>query len=105
MKSHKVLHLTLKKNWFMLMLKGTKKIEYRRPSEWIKQRLVGKEYDFIKFVNGYGADKPFFIAEFLGYEISKKKEKINFKDNSPIEVNPGDFKILLGKVIEKGNLK
>ncbi len=33
------LHLTLKKVWFDLMVSGIKKIEYRKPSNWIQQRL------------------------------------------------------------------
>ena len=40
------------------MVTGKKTIEYRRPSKWIKDRLVDKEYEVVKFVNGYGDDKP-----------------------------------------------
>ena len=73
-----ILHLTLKKHWFDLMLSGEKKQEFRKPSEWIRTRLVGKDYDLIKFVNGYGSDKPYFVCECLGYELSVGYKKLLF---------------------------
>ena len=56
------LKLTLKKEWFLLMLSGKKKQEYRKPSRWIESRIADKSYQFIKFTNGYGSDKPYFIC-------------------------------------------
>ena len=99
-----ILHLTLKKHWFDLMLSGEKKQEFRKPSEWIKTRLVGKDYDLIKFVNGYGSDKPYFVCEYLGYELSVGYKKIAFQ-STEVEIEKGDFIINLGKIIETGNLK
>ena len=68
----RILHLTLKKRWFDLMVAGKKKVEYRQSSRWIISRLE-KEYDVIKFTNGYGSDKPYFFCQYNGFEISKKK--------------------------------
>ena len=99
-----ILHLTLKKHWFDLMLSGEKKQEFRKASEWITARLLGKDYDLIKFVHGYGSDKPYFICEYLGYELSAGNEKIDFH-SFEVEIEKGDFIINLGKIIEMGNLK
>ena len=103
MKSPKILHLTLKKSWFDLMISGEKTTEFRKPSDWIKQRLVDKEYELVRFVNGYGSDKPFFVAKYLGYKVAKKDEEIPFKKETVV-IKKGDYKIFLGKIIEKGNL-
>ena len=97
------LHLTLKKVWFDLMVSGVKKIEYRKSSNWIKKRLHNKDYKYVKFVNGYGNDKPYFISEYKGYIISKKKNTVEINGNS-IEVEKGDYIIQLGAIVEKGNL-
>ena len=101
MKSVKLLHLTLKREWFNLMINGTKKIEFRKPSDWIKQRLIGKNYDYIRFVNGYGSDKPYFISEYKGYEVSKKTHQIDFSSGQMVKVTKGDYMIHLGKIIQK----
>ena len=98
------LHLTLKKIWFDLMISGKKQIEYRRPSKWIEKRIINKNYDFIKFVNGYGNDKPYFICKYDGYTNSNKDNEVIIEGN-PIKINKGDFLIKLGDVIETGNLK
>ena len=103
MTSPKILHLTLKKSWFDLMISGEKTTEFRKPSDWIKQRLIDKEYALIRFVNGYGSDKPFFVTKYLGYEVAEKDEEILFKKETVV-MKKGDYKIFLGEIIEKGNL-
>ena len=85
------------------MVSGKKNVEYRKPSKWIISRLE-KEYDFIKFTNGYGSDKPYFICEYNGFEISKQS-KIVYLDNSKIEVEEGSYMINLGKILEIGNVQ
>ena len=99
-----ILYLTLKKPQFKVTLSGEKRIEYRRSSQWITSRLLSKNYDLIRFVNGYGNDKPYFIVEFKGYEIMKKHEQYLFSNGLVVEVKIGDYAITLGKVIETGNL-
>jgi len=101
---HNTLYLTLKKPQFKITLSGEKKIEYRRSSQWIVSRLVNKKYDLIKFVNGYGKDKPFFIVELKGYKIIRKQEQHLFSNGLIVEVKLGDYAIKLGKIIETGNL-
>lgn len=73
--------LTLKKKWFDLILSGVKKEEYREIKPYWGKRFshyFGQHYDFstdkntivwntqkktIVFRNGYGNDKPEFLAE------------------------------------------
>ena len=85
------------------MVEGTKTQEYRKPSNWIKSRLEKKEYQFIKFVNGYGNDKPFFVCEYKGYKIAEKSQIAEF-DGHQVNIEIGDYIIDLGKVIDSGNL-
>jgi hypothetical protein len=99
----KILHLTLKKKPFEVMVTGEKKIEYRKPSKWILSRLVSKEYDYVKFVNGYGKDKPYFIAEYSGFNIVNMNYSATWSDFK-VNVKIGDIAILLGTIIEKGNI-
>lgn len=109
------LNLTLRKAPFDVMVTGEKTEEFRNPTEWLNSRLYDDEnnlrrYKLVKFVNGYGADKPAFIAYFkevlccfdrYGYCFSRtwsnglKVRKINTKELYIIDI---------GEVIEKYNL-
>ena len=97
------LKLTLKRPWFLLMLSRKKKIEIRKPSDWIKSRLVNRDYRKIRFTNGYGNEKPYFVCEYNSYEIATRKQIINF-DNKEVIIEVGDYIIHLGKITDKGNL-
>jgi len=55
-----VLYLNLKKKYFDQILQGTKKYEYREVKEFFIKRLQGKNYDFVKFSNGYSKNAPYF---------------------------------------------
>ena len=46
-----ILHLTLKKQWFDLILSGEKTTEYRDVKPYWITRLEGKTYDEIHFKN------------------------------------------------------
>ena len=98
------LQLTLKRQWFDLMFKGVKKLEFRKDSKWIRSRLIGKKYQLIKFTNGYGKDKPFFICKYNGFEILKKNKKYTF-ENFDVNINKGDFMIKLGTIVSFDNIK
>jgi hypothetical protein len=96
------LYLTLKKEWFDQILAGTKTSEYREYKEfWIK-RLANpdgtyKKYNVIHFRNGYNPDSRYMAVELK--EIKIFKEKINwFKSEK-------NFELVLGKILETGNLK
>ena len=59
----KVLHLTLKKKWFDMILSGEKKEEYREIKPYWIKRLTGKCHDVISFTNGYSKNAPNFRIE------------------------------------------
>ena len=77
----RILHLTLKKQWFDMISKGVKKEEYREIKDyWIKRLkdISSKEpfYDFIPydkiiFKNGYAKNAPTMVVEFDGIRIGK----------------------------------
>lgn len=58
----KILHLTLKKKWFDMILSGEKTEEYRDIKPYWTDRLF-KDYTHVKFRNGYSKNAPSFIAE------------------------------------------
>lgn len=92
------------------MVTGEKPEEFRNPSRWIKVRLYGKdfsriEYDVVKFVNGYGPDKPYFIAYYKGFEYAKINEVKEYSNGLRVFIARQDVIIKLGSIIEKGNLK
>lgn len=111
----KILHLSLTKMPFDLMLHEWKLNEYRKPSDWIKSRLYHadgtlKEYDYIKFTNGYGLHMPFFYCEYLGFypaEAPSIEEwySIAFGVQFKVNVEENDLIIPVGKIVFKGNLK
>lgn len=65
----KILHLTLKKKWFDMIQSGEKREEYRKASDWIRSRLIGKEYDTVRFRNGYAPASPVVDVEYLGFTL------------------------------------
>ena len=95
------------------MVTGEKTIEFRRPKKtgWIEARLYNKDgsekkYTHVKFVNGYGADKPYFICKFGGFMQSGGDSRSRkYSNGLVVEVLKGDYLIFLGIITEKGNLK
>ena len=106
----KTLHLTLKKEPFDLMVSGEKKEEFRNHTRWIKSRLFNKDgtlkdYDYVKFTNGYGKNRPYFIAIYLFFKRSFATYSKVYSNGFKVDVHTGDFIIYLGSIIEKGNIK
>ena len=93
------------------MVTGEKQEEFRKNSDWIRSRLFDKEdnekeYDYIKFVNGYGADKPYFICKYEGFmECYMDAAKRKYSNGLSITgIGKGDFIIYCGAIVESGNL-
>ena len=89
----KVLHLTLKKEWFDQILSGEKTSEYREYKQFWITRLMNnngsfKHYDVIHFKNGYHKDAPTMLIEFKGIKILD-------------EYGSKYFEIKLGNIIQK----
>ena len=64
----RILHLTLKKQWFDMIASGVKREEYREIKPYWTRRLadLGTEYDAVKFRNGYRRDSPTVTVELDG---------------------------------------
>jgi len=73
----KVLHLTLKKKWFDMILSGEKKEEYREIKPyWIKRLCdhstgTWNQFENITFRNGYSATAPTITIECKGVRVGK----------------------------------
>ncbi len=104
-----ILNLTLKKAPFDVMITGEKSYEIRAKGNWINSRLFKKDgtpkhYDAIKFTNGYGKDKPYFITEYKGFKTCPHID-YTFSNGLCVESYGELWYIELGKIIETGNLK
>lgn len=92
------LHLTIKKQWFDMILSGEKTEEYRDIKPYYNLRFIGKEYDTVVFRNGYARDAPSLTIEL---------KAIRFGTGNPewgAEVNKKYFVLYLGKIINKKNI-
>ena len=113
----KTLKFTLDKEWFDMILSGEKKEEYREIKQhWTSRLYVRKKenndisynekknFEFIEFRNGYGADKPFAIFEFKG--LSKGKPKAKWSGQKfPKDKKDDDLYIIhIGKEISRHNI-
>ena len=61
----RILHLTLKKQWFDMIASGEKREEYREMKPyWDKRLMCAKDkYDAIQFRNGYTKSAPKVTVE------------------------------------------
>ncbi len=100
----KILYLTLKKPQFEVTSSGEKKLEYRKPTQWILSRLIDKNYDYVKFTNGYGKDKPYFLCEYIDWSYAPIGTH-HFSNGLIVRVAEGDIVIKLGAILEKNNFK
>lgn len=93
----KILHLSLKQKPFEVMKSGEKLLEFRRPSKWICSRLMNgfifRKYDYIKFTNGYGNERPCFLARHKSTKIATYSYTVNYSNGLTIDVEPGDYVI------------
>ena len=88
----KILIINIKRKYFDQIKNGEKKEEYRLITKYWIDRLENKEYDFIRFQNGYNRDSEKFIIEYLG--IVKKEIQHEFFGDKSVQV----FAIQLGNV-------
>lgn len=107
----KTLFLSLKKQPFDVMVTGEKKEEFRKNKNWIRSRLFDKsnnekKYKYIKFVNGYGKNKPYFICEYKGFvECHMNATDRKYSNGLIVSgISKGDFIIYCGNIVEWGNI-
>lgn len=109
-----VLPLTLSALPFEVMVTREKSLEFRKPGKndgkWIKDRLYNKDgtkrhWDYVRFTHGYGRDKPYFVARYVGFHVSDKAQVFSYSNGLKVEVAPGDYILHLGEIAERGNLR
>ena len=72
MAAERILHLTLHREFFQRIAEGTKREEYRDRTNYWKTRLEGRDYDIIRFRNGYAAKAPEMDVEWKGLNPRRK---------------------------------
>lgn len=107
----KVLHLTVTKQWFDMILSDVKKEEYR----WIKTywmrrlfdmsnvpygtplgeiKLIPIEFDYVHFTNGYGKLRPQVVCKWNGVKIGKGKSEWGAPNDECIIISLGDVELV-----------
>jgi hypothetical protein len=102
------LRLTLKKAPFDVMVTGEKMEEFREPSRWIRSRLFNRDgtprsYDFIEYTNGYGADRPRFTTNFVGFEHLDRVSR-RYSNGLTIDSDSPLFVIKHTRILSKQNI-
>lgn len=103
-----ILHLTLTKYWFSLVLEKKKPTEYRERKRHWEKRLLDergfcKDIHEIHFTNGYGKKRPFIRIKCK--DICTVDGSIHQPvNNEPLEINKKYFALGLGEIIKTGNL-
>lgn len=92
------LHLTLKKQWFDMILSGAKTEEYREIKPYWTKRLLGKSYDNVCFRNGYASNAPQFTIELKSITQSIGKPEWGAVPNKKY------FVLYIGKIINTKNI-
>jgi hypothetical protein len=103
----RVLHLTLERKWFDLIAQGKKTSEYREYKDHWKSRLVSagkgfRKFDEVRFVNGYGSDRPFMRVEFVDTRLHIG-HRCRPQNGEIMEPYKHYFVIYLGRILEIGN--
>jgi hypothetical protein len=75
----RILDVPIKQKWFDCILRKKKKIEYRDFGPFWKSRLEGRDYDQIRFRNGYATTAPTLYTEYLGVRKNSKTRKYEIR--------------------------
>jgi|SRR5271165_793897 len=70
-----ILHLNLERKFFADIAARRKRFEYREQKPYWGKRLEGRNYDFIKFRNGYLPTAPEMMVQFRGVHRCRKGGK------------------------------
>lgn len=110
MEHRKILHLTLKKKWFDMILSGEKTEEYREFKDYWLKRLTNffdgnpfgysfNHFDMVVFKHGYAKNAPTVTIECKG--ITEGWPRPEWSDNAQ-----GNHIIIhLGKILSTANTK
>ena len=88
----RILHLNLRGVYFDLIERGLKKTEYRNYTTYWRRRLEGRDYDVIRFRNGYATKAPVMDVQYVtkGFRVVGGKK---------------EYAIRLGKILTVKNYK
>lgn len=96
----RILYLTLKKKWFVLIASGQKKYEYRTAkAHWISRMMSGgkwKTFDVVRFRNGYSKTSPVMDVEIIGFSFMGER----WVPEHGEDVDQNSIVIHLGRVIQ-----
>lgn len=103
----RILHLTLKKRWFDMILSGEKPEEYRENKPYWQKRLIDynscrvciKSFDYVVFKNGYSKTARMMKVKWLGTQLGKPAFKWY-----GAETDKQVFVISLGEIVETQNI-
>lgn len=90
MNKPRILHLNLHREFFDLIERGLKKTEYRECTPYWRRRLEGRDYDVIRFRNGYATKAPIMDVQYVtkGFRVVDGKK---------------EYAIRLGKILKVQN--
>jgi hypothetical protein len=93
-----ILHLTLTKKWFDMIASGEKKEEYREMKQYWAIRLFHnmgfgqpKQYDIIRFKNGYQKNCPEMDVEWKGCWEGEGNKKWGAKNEKYYVIGLGEI--------------
>lgn len=115
MSNKKILHLTLKREWFDLIASGAKKKEFRLMTTYWYKRLSNIDvpvdhpdrflkFDEIHFRNGYRPDSPFMRVKHIKTDITPPK-LITYPNGVKLHLKGSCYEIFLGDILEIKNYK
>jgi hypothetical protein len=101
----RILHLTLYKAPFEVMVTGEKDKEFRHPSDRIISLLYNKdcskkEFDLVEFTNGYGSKMPRFYAKYLYHDFMTESKTYTYSNGLTVYVASSDICIWLGEIVD-----
>lgn len=92
------------------ILHGENFIKMKSQKEWVMSKLYElngklKQFDYMLFTNGFGADRAYVILEHMGHKIiDTKPTKHVFPHGYVVTSNNIDFGMVGGDIVCQGNL-
>lgn len=103
-KQPRILRLTLKRKWFIMILRGIKREEYRENKAYWQKRLgyIADDdlpfggpsfynFDFVEFRNGYATDAPTMLVECKGIAFGTGRSDWGGDDTEKFVISLGEI--------------
>lgn len=69
------LTLHLHRPWFDAIALGFKTYEYRECTPYWTKRIHNRQYDTVRFINGYGTTFPTMVRQYLGCDVHTENDR------------------------------